>query len=201
MSHDPTMRPIGMVTTIFGLTLNPFVSSSKNRSRPALEAGSGAPFFFLLALTAGGRCGLVKSVLRAAALERGGLCGVGGRRGHRRPSQARPGRSEEGAGAPRSRVRRGARRGQSAAGWGRRIPAGRLGQSPLSIPLPRPASAGAVRTGTRRRPRCAAPACRRPQRGSPRPSRPPTPSPLPAVCPPRPRRRACGMATAEGRAY
>lgn len=57
MSHDPTMRPIGMVTTIFGLTLNPFVSSSKNRSRPALEAGRGAPFFFLAELTAGAGCG------------------------------------------------------------------------------------------------------------------------------------------------
>lgn len=57
MSHDPTMRPIGMVTTIFGLTLNPFVSSSKNRNRPALEAGRGAPFFFLAELTAGAGCG------------------------------------------------------------------------------------------------------------------------------------------------
>ncbi len=46
-----------MVTTIFGLTLNPFVSSSKNRSRPALEAGRGAPFFFLAELTAGAGCG------------------------------------------------------------------------------------------------------------------------------------------------
>ena len=51
MSHDPTIRAIGIVMTIFGLTLNPFVSSSKNRSRPALEAGRGALFFFLLALT------------------------------------------------------------------------------------------------------------------------------------------------------
>lgn len=67
MSHDPTMRPIGMVTTIFGLTLNPLVSSSKNRSRPALDAGSGAPFFFFFdELTAGARCGWFKSVARRA---------------------------------------------------------------------------------------------------------------------------------------
>jgi len=37
---------IGIEMTIFGSTLNPFVSSSKNLSRPALDAGSGA-FFFL----------------------------------------------------------------------------------------------------------------------------------------------------------
>ena len=37
---------IGIEMTIFGATLNPFVSSSKNLSRPALDAGSGA-FFFL----------------------------------------------------------------------------------------------------------------------------------------------------------
>lgn len=54
MSHDPTIRAIGIVMTIFGLTLNPLVSSSKNRSRPALEAGRGAPLFFLLALTGPG---------------------------------------------------------------------------------------------------------------------------------------------------
>ena len=37
---------IGIEMTIFGSILNPFVSSSKNLSRPALDAGSGA-FFFL----------------------------------------------------------------------------------------------------------------------------------------------------------
>ena len=37
---------IGIEMMIFGSILNPFVSSSKNLSRPALDAGSGA-FFFL----------------------------------------------------------------------------------------------------------------------------------------------------------
>jgi len=46
--HDTTIRLIGMETTILGSTLKPFVSSSKKRSRPALEAGSGAPLLFLL---------------------------------------------------------------------------------------------------------------------------------------------------------
>ncbi len=42
---------MGIVTTIFGSTLKPFVSSSKNRKRPALDAGNGAPFFLLLIST------------------------------------------------------------------------------------------------------------------------------------------------------
>ena len=37
---------IGIEMTIFGSIFTPFVSSSKNLSRPALDAGSGA-FFFL----------------------------------------------------------------------------------------------------------------------------------------------------------
>ena len=40
---------IGIEMTILGSILNPFVSSSKNLSRPALDAGSGA-FFFLSAI-------------------------------------------------------------------------------------------------------------------------------------------------------
>ena len=40
---------IGIEMTIFGSILNPFVSSSKNLSRPALDAGRGA-FFFLSAM-------------------------------------------------------------------------------------------------------------------------------------------------------
>jgi len=40
---------IGIEIAIFGSILNPFVSSSKNLSRPALDAGSGA-FFFLSAI-------------------------------------------------------------------------------------------------------------------------------------------------------
>jgi len=42
------IRLIGIDITIFGLTFQPFVSSSKNRNSPALDAGSGAPFFLLL---------------------------------------------------------------------------------------------------------------------------------------------------------
>ena len=40
---------IGIEMMIFGSILIPFVSSSKNLSRPALDAGSGA-FFFLSAM-------------------------------------------------------------------------------------------------------------------------------------------------------
>ena len=46
--HDITIRLMGIVTTIFGLTLKPFVSSSKKRSNPALDAGNGAPFFLAM---------------------------------------------------------------------------------------------------------------------------------------------------------
>jgi len=41
------MRADGIETTILGSTLYPLVSSSKNRKRPALDAGNGAPFFLL----------------------------------------------------------------------------------------------------------------------------------------------------------
>jgi len=37
----------GIEIIIFGSTLNPLVSSSKNLNSPALDAGSGAPFFSL----------------------------------------------------------------------------------------------------------------------------------------------------------
>ena len=40
---------IGIEMIIFGSILTPFVSSSKNLSSPALDAGSGA-FFFLSAM-------------------------------------------------------------------------------------------------------------------------------------------------------
>lgn len=43
----PITAPV-IPKTISGLTLNPFVSSSKNLRRPALDAGSGAFFFLLL---------------------------------------------------------------------------------------------------------------------------------------------------------
>lgn len=42
------IRLIGMLTTIRGSSLNPFVSSSKNLIKPPLEAGSGADFLLLL---------------------------------------------------------------------------------------------------------------------------------------------------------
>ncbi len=44
------MRLIGTEMTIFGLTLIPFVSSSKNLKRPALDAGNDA-LLFLSAMT------------------------------------------------------------------------------------------------------------------------------------------------------
>ena len=46
MAQDTATRLIGMEMIIFGSILTPFVSSSKNLSKPALDAGSGA-FFFL----------------------------------------------------------------------------------------------------------------------------------------------------------
>ena len=48
IAHEIAIRLIGIETTIFGSILKPFVSSSKNLNRPALDAGSGAPFFLLL---------------------------------------------------------------------------------------------------------------------------------------------------------
>ena len=48
INHETTIRAEGIVTTIFGSTLNPLVSSSKNLNNPALDAGNGAPLFLLL---------------------------------------------------------------------------------------------------------------------------------------------------------
>jgi hypothetical protein len=45
--NDTPIKAPAIPSTISGLTLNPLVSSSKNLSRPALDAGRGA-FFFLL---------------------------------------------------------------------------------------------------------------------------------------------------------
>ena len=47
MRMETPIIPPAIPSTNSGLTLIPLVSSSKNRSNPALEAGSGA-FFFLL---------------------------------------------------------------------------------------------------------------------------------------------------------
>ena len=44
-NHDTMIKLIGTEITIFGFTLIPFVSSSKNLKRPALEAGNAALVF------------------------------------------------------------------------------------------------------------------------------------------------------------
>jgi hypothetical protein len=46
---DTPIIPPAIPRTSSGLILMPFVSSSKNLSSPALEAGSGAFFFLLIA--------------------------------------------------------------------------------------------------------------------------------------------------------
>ena len=46
MAQDTATRLIGIEMITLGSILTPFVSSSKNLSKPALDAGSGA-FFFL----------------------------------------------------------------------------------------------------------------------------------------------------------
>lgn len=48
IAHEIAMRLIGIETTILGSILNPFVSSSKKRIKPPLDAGNGADFFLLL---------------------------------------------------------------------------------------------------------------------------------------------------------
>ena len=49
-NQETTIRLIGTEMTIFGSTLIPFVSSSKNLKRPALDAGNAA-LVFLSAMT------------------------------------------------------------------------------------------------------------------------------------------------------
>ena len=46
IAHEAAIMLIGIEMIIFGSILTPLVSSSKNLSRPALDAGSGS-FFFL----------------------------------------------------------------------------------------------------------------------------------------------------------
>jgi len=48
-THEITTMLIGKQMIIFGSIFTPLVSSSKNLSRPALDAGNGA-FFFLSAI-------------------------------------------------------------------------------------------------------------------------------------------------------
>ena len=45
IAQETIIRLIGTITTIFGETLTPLVSSSKNLKRPALDAGSGLLLF------------------------------------------------------------------------------------------------------------------------------------------------------------
>ena len=45
IAQETRIRLIGTMTTIFGETLTPFVSSSKNLNRPALDAGNGLLLF------------------------------------------------------------------------------------------------------------------------------------------------------------
>ena len=61
MAQDTATRLIGIEITIFGSTLTPFVSSSKNLSRPALDAGSGAVFFLPSAILVLGQNGKDKN--------------------------------------------------------------------------------------------------------------------------------------------
>ena len=49
---ETTIKVMEMASTTSGLTLMPRVSSSKKRSRPALEAGMGASRFLFLLLKA-----------------------------------------------------------------------------------------------------------------------------------------------------
>jgi len=49
IAHEAAIMLIGIEMIIFGSILTPLVSSSKNLSRPALDAGNGA-FFFLSAI-------------------------------------------------------------------------------------------------------------------------------------------------------
>ena len=48
IAHESNIRLSGIEMIILGSILIPFVSSSKNLRRPALDAGNGALFFFLL---------------------------------------------------------------------------------------------------------------------------------------------------------
>ena len=51
MRMETPIIPPAIPSTNSGFILTPLVSSSKNRSNPALEAGSGAFFFLLLIAT------------------------------------------------------------------------------------------------------------------------------------------------------
>ena len=53
MAQETNTKLIGTTTTIFGETLTPLVSSSKNLKRPALDAGNG--LFFLSAINSDSR--------------------------------------------------------------------------------------------------------------------------------------------------
>ena len=61
MAHETAVMLIGIEITIFGSILTPFVSSSKNLSKPALDAGSGAFFFLHSAILVFGQSGKDKN--------------------------------------------------------------------------------------------------------------------------------------------
>ena len=46
IAQETRIRLIGAMITIFGETLTPFVSSSKNLNRPALDAGNDYFYFY-----------------------------------------------------------------------------------------------------------------------------------------------------------
>jgi hypothetical protein len=49
-AQETAIKPDGIATTMYGLNLYPLVSSSKNLSKPALDAGKGADFLLLITL-------------------------------------------------------------------------------------------------------------------------------------------------------
>ena len=67
MAHETAVMLIGIEITIFGSILTPFVSSSKNLSKPALDAGSGA-FFFLSAILGIGHNGENKNFFNSTLI-------------------------------------------------------------------------------------------------------------------------------------
>ncbi len=122
--------------------MNPLVSSSKNRRRPALEAGSGAPFFLLLIRDGGARSRLKNLVRRARVRAR--------RRTRRIPAGSRGARSR--LPGPEETPPPPARR-RTAGGNGGRLPDRR--RAPADLPLARPAAA--IPLEPSRRPFCGIP--------------------------------------------
>ena len=68
MAHETAVMLIGIEITIFGSILTPFVSSSKNLSKPALDAGSGACFFLPSAILGIGHNGKDKNFFNSTLI-------------------------------------------------------------------------------------------------------------------------------------